>query len=54
MIDVLDIVDLLRERSTPLDLRRHRPVFINERRMLNMLTSLVEQERELIVERVNA
>ena len=56
MIDVLNTVNLLRERgvqvrsiSDGID-----PVTTTGRMMLNMLASLAEYERELIVERINA
>ena len=56
LIDVLDTVNLLRERgvqvrsiSDGID-----PATSTGRMMLNMLPSLAEYERELIVERVNA
>lgn len=56
LIDVLNTVNLLRERgvlvrsiSDGID-----PATTNGRLMLNMLATLAEYERELIVERVNA
>lgn len=56
LIDVLNIVNLLRERGVHLRSISDGidPVTSTGRMMLNMLATLAEYERELIVERVNA
>jgi DNA invertase Pin-like site-specific DNA recombinase len=56
MIDVLNTVNLLRERGVNLRSISDGidPTTTSGRLMLNMLATLAEYERELIVERVNA